>query len=121
MRLTDDMLRDGDHAPEALDPRVLFELFLREAGKICEESMRKDLIKNSPVFSSRAGGDCPLVSFMSFGEQDTLGLKEVLTKQEATQKSGLLRNFLGPALGLTNTNRMYSILKTNVNHYNRVV
>lgn len=108
MRLTDDLIREGDQPPQALDPKVLFELFLREAGKICEDSMRKDLIKNSPVFSSRADGEVPYVSFMNFGIQDSFGLP-VLSKKKAMKKSSLLRNFLGPALGLTNTNRMYSI------------
>jgi hypothetical protein len=49
------------------------------------------------------------VSFMNFGTQDPMGLPHVLSKKQAMKDSGLLRSFLGPALGVTNTHRLYSI------------
>lgn len=94
----------GAHAPDQL-----FKLFLEESGRLCEKSLRTSLEDSPPTYSARSFGEIPYVDLMHFSDRKFGYSMPVLSLREALNNPGLLRNYLSPALGLSNTNRLYSI------------
>jgi hypothetical protein len=86
-------------------------LFLEESGHLCEKALRTSLEDSPPTYSSRSFGVNPYIDLLHFNSKKKLAYNiPALSLQEALNSSGLLRNYLAPALGLSNTDRMYNIL-----------
>lgn len=105
------MAREGLQAEQGYPPDQLFKLFLEESGHLCEKSLRTTLQDNPPTYSSRSYGDYPYVDLLHFSSRKLTYNVQALSLKEALKNSGLLRNYLAPALGLGNTDRLYNILK----------
>lgn len=101
--------REGWQAEQGYPPDQLFKLFLEEAGHLCEKSLRTSLQDNPPTYSSRLYGEYPNVDFLHFSARKLNYNVEALSMDRALKNSGLLRNYLAPALGLTDTDRLYNI------------
>lgn len=91
-------------------PDQLFKIFLEESGRLCEKSLRTSLEDSPPTYSARSFGDIPYVDFMHFSEKKFGYTIPALSLKDALSNPGLLRNYLSPALGLSNTGRLYSII-----------
>lgn len=99
---------------DSILPQILFDTFLSEAATMLsnEDLSSLSLPHSSPfVFSARIfSNKHPYVDFLMCGRENPPAGLHVLTREGASNNSsGLLRNFVGPALGLTNTSRMHSI------------
>jgi hypothetical protein len=54
------------------------------------------------------------VDLLHFSGRKLIYNVQALSLQDALRNSGLLRNYLAPALGLSNTDRLYNILALTV-------
>jgi hypothetical protein len=101
--------REGFQAEQGLPADQLFKLFLEESGHLCEKSLRTSLQDSPPTYSSRSYGEFPYVDLLHFSTRKLTYNVRALSMDEALRNSGLLRNYLAPGLGLSDTNRLYNI------------
>jgi len=103
-----------DSAFDKSQASQLFEQFLLEAGKLCEEDFKHNCMTAPPLLSSRGPAGSDDFSFISFSKTAQLPLlanASIVSLQEALSKPALLRISLAPGLGLSDTSKMWNIIK----------